>query len=266
MCQFCYREPELVVPLETSKKKNKKKKPKATTSAATAVKTESVESTDDIEPNVVDNEGQSEETTPIVSEETSTGKKSKKKQKSVIEKVSNTELNDASISTESNTKDVEKKPESSIDVSLNNSSTTEGKKKARRKKKKKQLGDNAQGVNPSQSVAIQNGVNGVASGEKNMNLQNKEVAERKVNLKRKLDPKDASNEVQPKKKKKNNKQKQNTLQNGGNKNQAKNNNKFKKNVNKSESDNPLSKLTDERLKAYGLNPKKYRSFLKYKKF
>lgn len=32
------------------------------------------------------------------------------------------------------------------------------------------------------------------------------------------------------------------------------------------SDNPLSKLSDERLKAYGLNPKKYRSFLKYKKF
>ncbi|XP_046970133.1 protein KRI1 homolog [Vanessa cardui] len=30
--------------------------------------------------------------------------------------------------------------------------------------------------------------------------------------------------------------------------------------------NPLSKLSDERLKAYGLNPKKYRSFLKYKKF
>ncbi|XP_050668236.1 protein KRI1 homolog isoform X2 [Leptidea sinapis] len=29
---------------------------------------------------------------------------------------------------------------------------------------------------------------------------------------------------------------------------------------------PLSKLSDERLKAYGLNPKKYRSFLKYKKF
>lgn len=32
------------------------------------------------------------------------------------------------------------------------------------------------------------------------------------------------------------------------------------------STNPLSDLSDERLKAYGLNPKKYRSFLKYKKF
>ncbi|OWR47935.1 hypothetical protein KGM_210523 [Danaus plexippus plexippus] len=32
------------------------------------------------------------------------------------------------------------------------------------------------------------------------------------------------------------------------------------------SSDPLSKLSDERLKAYGLNPKKYRSFLKYKKF
>ncbi|CAF4876554.1 unnamed protein product [Pieris macdunnoughi] len=39
-----------------------------------------------------------------------------------------------------------------------------------------------------------------------------------------------------------------------------------KSHNKNENTNPLAKLSDERLKAYGLNPKKYRSFLKYKKF
>lgn len=38
------------------------------------------------------------------------------------------------------------------------------------------------------------------------------------------------------------------------------------NVQGNKSDNPLAKLSDERLKAFGLNPKKYRGFLKYKKF
>ncbi|KOB73048.1 Protein KRI1-like protein [Operophtera brumata] len=41
--------------------------------------------------------------------------------------------------------------------------------------------------------------------------------------------------------------------------------KNKQNNDKS-SENPMSNLSDERLKAYGLNPKKYRGFLKYKKF
>lgn len=47
------------------------------------------------------------------------------------------------------------------------------------------------------------------------------------------------------------------------KNKKKVNNKQSKD---SSNDNPLSKLSDERLKAYGLNPKKYKNFLKYKKF
>ncbi|CAG9795987.1 unnamed protein product [Diatraea saccharalis] len=53
------------------------------------------------------------------------------------------------------------------------------------------------------------------------------------------------------------------------KNILKNKNKFNKKNKYKESmstDNPLGKLSDERLKAYGLNPKKYRGFLKYKKF
>ncbi|XP_038211346.1 protein KRI1 homolog [Zerene cesonia] len=52
------------------------------------------------------------------------------------------------------------------------------------------------------------------------------------------------------------------------KNKKQYNNEMKKTSNDKSSDNknPLSKLSDERLKAYGLNPKKYRSFLKYKKF
>lgn len=51
------------------------------------------------------------------------------------------------------------------------------------------------------------------------------------------------------------------------KDKFKNKNKFKKKQdNDTANDNPLSKLSDERLKAYGLNPKKYKNFLKYKKF
>ncbi|XP_048483880.1 protein KRI1 homolog [Plutella xylostella] len=89
-------------------------------------------------------------------------------------------------------------------------------------------------------------------------------------LKRKLDSNQSENETKPAKQKKTNKQNQVAQQNGG----ANKNNKHKmknkainKNKGKSDKqDNPLSKLSDERLKAYGLNPKKYRSFLKYKKF
>lgn len=39
-----------------------------------------------------------------------------------------------------------------------------------------------------------------------------------------------------------------------------------KNKDNDKTDNPMNNLSDERLKAYGLNPKKYRGFLKYKKF
>ncbi|RVE41659.1 hypothetical protein evm_013698 [Chilo suppressalis] len=44
------------------------------------------------------------------------------------------------------------------------------------------------------------------------------------------------------------------------------NNKKNSKDSKTSNENPLGKLSDERLKAYGLNPKKYRGFLKYKKF
>lgn len=84
------------------------------------------------------------------------------------------------------------------------------------------------------------------------------VGENKNNLKRKLDS--TSHQVSNKKKKNKTLDKKN-----------RDFNKFKPQGFKNKqgndiSDNPLNKLSDERLKAYGLNPKKYRSFLKYKKF
>ncbi|XP_023936567.2 protein KRI1 homolog [Bicyclus anynana] len=82
------------------------------------------------------------------------------------------------------------------------------------------------------------------------------VDNNKNNLKCKIDI--VGNGV-PKKKQKKNKNKQQSLQ-------IKKNNIKNKTSNSEKSKDPLSNLSDERLKAYGLNPKKYRSFLKYKNF
>lgn len=84
------------------------------------------------------------------------------------------------------------------------------------------------------------------------------VGENKNNLKRKLD----SNSYQvPNKNKKNKTSNKKHRDFSKLKQQG-----FKNKQGNDTSDNPLNKLSDERLKAYGLNPKKYRSFLKYKKF
>lgn len=94
--------------------------------------------------------------------------------------------------------------------------------------------------------------------ERVQNQTPSKVGENKNNLKRKLDLN--NHQVQNKKKKNKTFDKKNRYFN-----------KFKpqgfKNKQSNDiSDNPLNKLSDERLKAYGLNPKRYRSFLKYKKF
>lgn len=88
------------------------------------------------------------------------------------------------------------------------------------------------------------------------------------NLKRKLN--DSENDQIPVKNKKNKnnnnaKMYMKAKKNKDFKNFKKDKFRNKKDKDKS-SDNPLSQLSDERLKAYGLNPKKYKNFLKYKKF
>ncbi|XP_060805557.1 protein KRI1 homolog [Amyelois transitella] len=100
----------------------------------------------------------------------------------------------------------------------------------------------------------------------NAKPKNNEANIESNNRKRKLD----SNADQvPNKKRKNKRKKQFDKNDGNNRKEF---NKFKndkfRNKTKKDDDpsNPLSKLSDERLKAYGLNPKKYRGFLKYKKF
>ncbi|KAL0820774.1 hypothetical protein ABMA28_006593 [Loxostege sticticalis] len=113
---------------------------------------------------------------------------------------------------------------------------------------------------------------------KDTSQENKEINNSKANnnkptpdknLKRKLE--ETSSEI-PRKKNKNKGVDSNIAKNSNKKtskqkDKFKNKNKFKsKQSNDKSNDNPLAKLSDERLKAYGLNPKKYRSFLKYKKF
>lgn len=97
---------------------------------------------------------------------------------------------------------------------------------------------------------VENADNVMPSKINDQNIENRFNKNKK--LKRKLEN-TAETQVPNKKKKKNklfNKQ-----------------TKYQKSSNiQNEKSDPLSKLSDERLKAYGLNPKKYRSFLKYKKF
>ncbi|XP_069361587.1 protein KRI1 homolog [Maniola hyperantus] len=90
---------------------------------------------------------------------------------------------------------------------------------------------------------------------------------KKNSLKRKLERVLSTNIPKKKQKKNKNKQENNSQVNMSKKDSQ---NKFKRKNKMSstneKSNNPLSNLSDERLKAYGLNPKKYRNFLKYKKF
>ncbi|CAH2240920.1 jg9656 [Pararge aegeria aegeria] len=104
-----------------------------------------------------------------------------------------------------------------------------------------------------------------------INAESKNISEIKVEVEKNNSLKRKSETLVgisiPKKKQKKNKNKQ-ELQINTNKKDNKNKFKRKNKMSNSneKSDNPLSNLSDERLKAYGLNPKKYRSFLKYKKF
>ncbi|XP_063385570.1 protein KRI1 homolog [Cydia fagiglandana] len=103
--------------------------------------------------------------------------------------------------------------------------------------------------------------------KKNKNKPDAEHNKQNQNLKRKLEDTASSNPVPKKKKKKKNKSAVNV--NNLEKNQKKKgfnvSKKNKQNQSKA-SDNPYSNLSDERLKAYGLNPKKYKGFMKYKKY
>lgn len=112
-------------------------------------------------------------------------------------------------------------------------------------------------VNPETAILSQQ--KGGTSDGHEMADTTKRKKKDKLKRKMKLNNSDTNNGMPNKKKHKNE-----SSQADKNKNKFNQNGKFKKEQDKKE--NPLGKLSDERLKAYGLNPKKYRSFLKYKKF
>ncbi|KAL4709255.1 hypothetical protein ACJJTC_010716 [Scirpophaga incertulas] len=132
--------------------------------------------------------------------------------------------------------------------------------KAMKKKKHKSNGfvvTDVCSVQPSQETS-----NNTAEHSHNDHSKEQEKSSKK-HLKRKMDP-DTNTEQRKKKKHKNNFI-QNVTNNNSKNVKTKTKTKNKHKIDKS-NENPLAKLSDERLKAYGLNPKKYRGFLKYKKF
>ncbi|CAH0724128.1 unnamed protein product, partial [Brenthis ino] len=259
-------EPELMVPPEpVSKKKKKKKKNK---------KEEETKVTVNIDDNIIN--------TPIAPEETH-----KKKKKRKYKENGNIDNNSVLGNKDIENNDIEKvyKEPSAKREEINDEPNVVPKstQTINKKKKKKHVNsftvDNVENEGPSKIDSELN--NDSKQKSKKHKKHKNSVVETTENdtqsdvinnsnktegsLKRKLES--DSNQV-PKKKKKKNKQKGTDNKNqGNNKNMGKN--KFKnKNSNKQndKTRDPLNKLSDERLKAYGLNPKKYRSFLKYKKF
>ncbi|KPJ07523.1 Protein KRI1-like [Papilio machaon] len=260
------QEPELVVPVEASKKKKKKKKAKESKvenkeADKDEVRENSTESNvgEKIDLNVKHKNKKSKENdvNNIKSEESSektdlvskveeitanTEVKSKKKKKNKgNQRIEDLESNEVKESKNTDTVLGEKKKKHKINFVVENLSNNE---------------------EPSTSSDVAQ--NSQSKGKKNKaNSITEKLEPQGGKLKRKSETN--SNETNEVPKKKNKPNQTNGNPSKKNKNQTKKKNKFKGNQDE-KLDNPLNKLSDERLKAYGLNPKKYRGFLKYKKF
>ncbi|XP_063540671.1 protein KRI1 homolog [Cydia strobilella] len=278
-------EPEIVVPLEAAKKKKKKKKKKNKNKEGNNTNNDSQE---EIEHNdlITSDPG----TLPTESS------RKKKKQKHVEGNVP-TENNSSDIANDNVVfKKKNKKNKSNLINGVqgsernqdepNISNVTEQSENTSEKKKKKHRTEQNNSQNNVASVSgtseckqnnqkldstiDRNNASENYSGntkKKNKNKPDAEQNKQKHNLKRKLEDTASSNPVPKKKKKKKNNSAANVNNLETNQNK-KGLNVSKKNKQKQSkaSDNPYSNLSDERLKAYGLNPKKYKGFMKYKKY
>ncbi|KAM3959418.1 protein KRI1 homolog [Aphomia sociella] len=274
-------EPEIVVPVEEANKKKKKKKNKMKSPEAMIV--------DEAEGNNDSNDVN--KTNPEVS---SKKKKKHKELEVTIEtnnEIENTEIetngfnkvkengnleevND-NLSENDKRKKKKKKHKKDNDSSLNDNNietnSSESNKEKTKKKKKHQDGFIIESINnnvePSQGSSMDN-VSNIPQKKKNKDKNKQSEGNvQKDSLKRKLDFTSDSQVPKKKKKNKQNKDFSNTDNAKKDVNKKFNKDKFKNKQSQDNSpQNPLGKLSDERLKAYGLNPKKYRSFLKYKKF
>ncbi|XP_047997053.1 protein KRI1 homolog [Leguminivora glycinivorella] len=261
-------EPEIVVPIEAAKKKKKKKKNK----------NKEGNTSNDNQEGIEPNESMTSDPDTLPTE----ANRKKKKHKGVEENVE-TENNSSDIANDNvlpKNKKNKNKSNVSNEIEGNISNVTEESENNSKKKKKKHKTEQNNTENNIDSVPVtsetkQNNQNLGSSIDKSSisenhskkskkKKKNKPVAEQntqKQNLKRKLD--DAPNNPVPQKKKK--KKNKPASVNNSEKHQK---GVFKKNKQSQSktSDNPYSNLSDERLKAYGLNPKKYKGFMKYKKF
>lgn len=277
-------EPEIVVPIEAAKKKKKKKK-KNTNKEKNSVNNDNQE---EIEPNdfITNDPG----TLPTESS------KKKKKHKHMEDNVE-TENNPSNIANDNAVPKKKKKKNNSNSINdvqdiesnqdeTNISNVTEQSENNFKKQKKKHKTEQNNSENNIDSVSVtleskqnnqkldkseRGNANENHSGKAKKNRKNKSDAEQntqKQHLKRKLEDTASNNPVPQKKKKRKNKSVNanvNNLEKNQNKKGLNVLKKKKQNQSKA-SDNPYSNLSDERLKAYGLNPKKYKGFIKYKKY
>lgn len=241
-------EPEIVVPVEETKTKKKKKKKKNKNRETTEVDTsqenlgqdEAIESVND---SLLEQANEENGTTNIP-------KKKKKKHKDQNTEIKMVEEDIVTNEGENKQKKNKKKHKAGgfvvEEVSSTEPSQSAGVTLVQDKQKKKDKRKVENSVDPVDSVSENTMSNGPASNH---------VSKKKdKNLKRKAD---TSEIKEPKhKKKKDNKKdfKKKFIENGGFKNKTKG------------PVNPLTNLSDERLKAFGLNPKKYKNFLHFKKF
>ncbi|XP_068620126.1 protein KRI1 homolog [Battus philenor] len=266
------QEPELVVPAEENKKKRKKKK-----------KAKSNGETDAHDGDVHDNNITEDTKEDNNVANTEVKSKNKKKKSKVIAEIANNDQ-ETEVVDETKTVNVDKNNKKKIQdvkekVHIDQEDKTDDVIVERKKKKQKiqnddtvqskeenvELGEPIVTVNDKNKkhgndITVQNVI--IIKEQTDPSVQSaktkkekKEVGEQRQGkaMKRKLDATHEVTATSPNSKK------------SKNKNKNKKKKKLKLIVN-SKSNNPLSKLSDERLKAFGLNPKKYRGFLKYKKF
>ncbi|KPJ00886.1 Protein KRI1-like [Papilio xuthus] len=260
------QEPELVVPVEASKKKKKKKKK----AKENVVENKEVDEDEVKENNTENNDDKIDVKVKHKNEKSKENDVNNvKSEESVTKTDVVSEVEETTENTEVKSKKKKKKKGDQHMEDLKSTEVEESKstdKVLGEKKKKHKINFVVESVSKDEEPSTSSDValNFLSKGKKSKTNSITEKPEPQGGkLKRKSEPNSNESSEVPNKKNKPNQTNGNAF--NKNKKQIK-----KKNKGKGKQDekpgNPLNKLSDERLKAYGLNPKKYRGFLKYKKF
>ncbi|XP_045526543.1 protein KRI1 homolog [Pieris brassicae] len=168
-----------------------------------------------------------------------------------------------------NTIDIVKDNSEHIEISIDDNTKvgkiTKDTDKKSKKKHKKVLNNEIATLSVTSSGEINENKSQINGNLDNVNTKNK-IKKTKHNKFIVEDVTEASNKASTHARTKNTQKRKANVDNSNIPRKKNKNKKQWKSHDKNENTNPLAKLSDERLKAYGLNPKKYRSFLKYKKF